>query len=231
MSRFGRRHRAPVDASSRYPTAGARRAAARGHRHQDPVRDLAGPRACRRRRQLLARAGQDARHRRRVGLGQVGALAVDHGPAAEEQRGALGQHPLRGSRDHRPLGRRPAGAVGHADGDGVPGPDDVAEPGDEDRQPDHRAAAVPPRHLEELRQGDRGLAPRFGRDPRARAPRQAVPARDVGRHAPAGDDRDRDRLRPQAALRRRADDRARRDRAGPDPRPAPGRNNASASWP
>ena len=52
-----------------------------------------------------------------------------------------------------------------------------------------------------------------------------VPARAVGRHAPARDDRDGDRQRPGGADRRRADDRARRHRAGPDHgaarRPAP----------
>ena len=37
--------------------------------------------------------------------------------------------------------RRAARALGHADGDGVPGPDDLAQPGDEDRQADHRVAA------------------------------------------------------------------------------------------
>ena len=56
-------------------------------------------------------------------------------------------------------------------------------------------------------------------DPGGGPPPQPVPARAVGRHAPACDDRHRPRLRPDAALRRRADDRARRHRAGPDPRP------------
>src|SRR3712207_7303902 len=37
---------------------------------------------------------------------------------------------------------------------------------------------------------------------RARAAPQAVPPRAVGRHAPAGDDRHRPRLRPEAAVRR-----------------------------
>ena len=55
--------------------------------------------------------------------------------------------------------------------------------------------------------------------PRGGATPRAVPARDVGRHAPAGDDRHRPRLRPDAAVRRRADDRPRRHRAGADPRP------------
>ena len=49
-----------------------------------------------------------------------------------------------------------------------------------------------------------------------------VPARAVGRDAPAGDDRDGPRLRPGDRHRRRADDRARRHGPGPDPRAARG---------
>ena len=45
-----------------------------------------------------------------------------------------------------------------------------------------------------------------------------VPAPALGRHAPARDDRDGDGLRPDAADRRRADHRARRDDPGADPR-------------
>ena len=56
--------------------------------------------------------------------------------------------------------------------------------------------------------------------PRARAPPRAVPARDVGRHAPARDDRHRHGLRPHRAVRRRAHHGARRHGAGADPRPA-----------
>ena len=47
----------------------------------------------------------------------------------------------------------------------------------------------------------------------------ALSARAVRRHAPARRDRDGARLRPGAVDRRRADDRARRHGAGPDPRP------------
>ena len=56
-----------------------------------------------------------------------------------------------------------------------------------------------------------------GRHPEPGAPGQAVPARDVRRHAPARDDRDGPLVRAEAADRRRADDRARRDDPGPDP--------------
>ena len=54
----------------------------------------------------------------------------------------------------------------------------------------------------------------------AQARKQAgrLPAPVLRRHAPAGDDRDRARLRPEAADRRRADHRAGRDDPGPDPR-------------
>ena len=58
--------------------------------------------------------------------------------------------------------------------------------------------------------------------PEAERRLQRVPAPALGRHAPARDDRDRARVRPEAAVRRRADDRARRHRAGADPRPAAG---------
>ena len=54
------------------------------------------------------------------------------------------------------------------------------------------------------------------------AAREAVPARAVRRHAPARDDRHGALVRAEAAHRRRADDRARRDRPGPDPGAAQG---------
>ncbi len=63
--------------------------------------------------------------------------------------------------------------------------------------------------------------------PQKRGP--GLPARAVGRDAPAGDDRDGPRLRPGDRHRRRADDRARRDGPGPDPgaaRAAPARARA-----
>ena len=76
----------------------------------------------------------------------------------------------------------------------------------------------------ELHRADRRRrsTPRGRRAARAgRAPRPArggLPAPALGRPAPARADRARARLRPAAADRRRADDRARRDGAGPGPR-------------
>src|SRR5690606_38165082 len=65
-----------------------------------------------------------------------------------------------------------------------------------------------------------------GRVVRAAAAGAAVPARAVGRDAPAGDDRDRAGVRSAVAAGRRADDRAGRHRAGADPGPA--RRDATA---
>ena len=111
--------------------------------------------------------------------------------------------------------------LGHADVDGVPGPDDLAQPGHADRQADHRAAALPPRREPDYAAGHRARAAAVGRDSRGRTPPRRVPAPTLRRYAPARDDRDRARLRSEAALRRRADHRARRHGAGADPRPAP----------
>ena len=63
-------------------------------------------------------------------------------------------------------------------------------------------------------------AARPGRHPVAAGPARRLPAPALRRHEPAGDDRHGDRLQPQAADRRRADDRTRRHHPGPDPRPA-----------
>ena len=61
---------------------------------------------------------------------------------------------------------------------------------------------------------------RRGRHSRARAAAGAISASAFRRHAPAGRDRDRAVLRAEAADRRRADHRARRDHPGANPRSA-----------
>ena len=58
--------------------------------------------------------------------------------------------------------------------------------------------------------------------PNPRAAGRQLPARDVGRHAPARGDRDRDGQQPGRDHRRRADHRARRHRAGAGARGAGG---------
>ncbi len=61
-----------------------------------------------------------------------------------------------------------------------------------------------------------------GRHPGSQAPARRIPPPDVGRHAPAGDDRHRPVVPAQAAARRRADHGARRHHPGADPGPHEG---------
>ena len=78
-----------------------------------------------------------------------------------------------------------------------------------------------PRRLQGPGARPRDRDARPGRHPGAAQARGRLPARVLGRHAPARDDRHGAVQRPEAADRRRADHRARRDRAGADPRPDP----------
>ena len=66
--------------------------------------------------------------------------------------------------------------------------------------------------------------------PLARAARRRVPAPDVGRHAPARDDRHGARLPARDPDRRRADHRARRHHPGADPRAAEAAAARSSGW-
>ncbi len=199
-----------------------RRSPARGREPAHVLRDRARRRPGRRRRQLHAGPRPLARHRRRVGLGQDHPLPLDHGPAPPPQRHPRGLGALRGhgAHDHEP----PAAPehLGRRDGDDLPGPHDLAQPGHEGRQADRRAAAHPPRHEPLGRHGHRAAPAGGRRHPGAREAARPVPARAVGRHAPAHHDRHGPGLRAHAPLRRRAHHRPRRDRAGADPRPDPG---------
>ena len=104
------------------------------------------------------------------------------------------------------------------DRDDLPGPAVLAAPAVQGRQAAHRGDPHPPRRLQGAGPRARDRAARARRHPRPGAPRGPVPARVLGRHAPARDDRDGARQRTQAADRRRAHDGARRDGPGPDPR-------------
>ena len=137
-----------------------------------------------------------------------------------------GGHIIEGSiKLERPRARRAARARPAADPrqrgrDDLPGLAVLAEPDEDDRRAGRRAGAPAPRRLEAggARPGARGA--RAGRPAAAaRAPRR-LPAPALRRAAPAGDDRDRAVLRAEGAARRRADDRARRDDPGADPRGA-----------
>ena len=118
---------------------------------------------------------------------------------------------------------------GTRDRDDLPGPDDEPEPGADDRAPDPRAARDAPRAGQEGGARARRRAARPGRHPERERAAARLPAPVLGRHAPARDDRDGARLRAEAADRRRADDGARRDDPGADPRPAARRSSRSAT--
>ncbi|MCE9636372.1 MAG: ATP-binding cassette domain-containing protein [Planctomycetes bacterium] len=102
--------------------------------------------------------------------------------------------------------------------DDLPGPDDESEPVSEDRAATHGVDRVAPGPWaprgSRARRGD--ARTRRHRD--ARAASRRLPAPVLRRHAAARDDRDGALVRPATAHRRRADDRARRDDPGADPR-------------
>ena len=103
--------------------------------------------------------------------------------------------------------------------DDLSGADDEPQPGADDRPPDRRGADLSPRARPHGRRGGERCACSSACRCRRRASASIeYPHRFLRRHAPARDDRDGARLQAEAADRRRADDGARRDRAGADPR-------------
>ena len=103
--------------------------------------------------------------------------------------------------------------------DDLPGPAVLAAPLLQGRRPDRRRRSGRTATSRKAQACDRAVE-MLGLvgipEPRRRA--DVVPARVLRRHAPARDDRDGAGQRPEAADRRRADDRARRHGAGADPR-------------
>ena len=100
---------------------------------------------------------------------------------------------------------------GHLPVDGVPGPGDVVQPHPADRRPARRGGPLPPGHEPLGRRApapSTGCAPSTSPAPERRA--RPVPARALGRPAPAGHDRHGPHGQPGADHRRRADDRPRR---------------------
>ena len=113
---------------------------------------------------------------------------------------------------------RAAQGARRRDLDDLPGSDDVAEPGAHGRQAARRGDPAARRRRPRRRRKPRARRDaEGGRHPPRRAAARRLPAPVLGRHAPAGDDRDGADQQPRPAHRRRADDGARRHDAGPDP--------------
>ena len=119
---------------------------------------------------------------------------------------------------------RAAPGPGQRGRDGLPGPDDVAQPRADGRQPARRGDqdALPGREGRRREEARHRPVEARGR-PQCGDALHPVPARVLGRHAPAGDDRDGDHELALPPDRRRADHRARRDDPGSGARGAEAR--------
>ena len=205
------------------PGAGLMTDAARGRRPHRRLPDRRRRRARRPRRvatTLTPRRG--ARHRRRVGLGQVGVVAWRSWACCRRRPAYRGLDPV-----PRPGARRAEAPRqlqrlrGDEHRDDLPGPDDVAEPRVHGRAGSSPRRCAPTTTCRRRRPRTRAveMLDLVG-IPQRRATGRRLPARVLRRHAPAGDDRHGDRQRPRRHHRRRADHGPRRHRPGPDPRDA-----------
>ena len=131
-----------------------------------------------------------------------------------------GQRPpsaVRGDGAANRLPGRAACVARHLHGDGVPGPDELAEPDQEGRKAVGRGGDRTPGRVQVGGVVEGGGQTAGRQDPRRHPPGQAVPIRVLRRDAAAGDDRDGSDGQPVAADRRRADDRPGRHRAAAGP--------------
>ncbi len=169
------------------------------------------------------RRRRDGGHRRRVRLGQERDGAVAHAPhpvASRPHRDRRGD--VRGPRSLQARRRRHPRHPRQQDRHDLPGADVLAQSGPDRRHAGGRA------HQPASRRGlGQGAGAGQGADgsrahPRCREPARLLPAPVFRRHAPARHDRHGARLPAATDDRRRADHRARRHRAGADPRSAQG---------
>ena len=188
---------------------------------RDTVPDGRRRRQGRRRGQLQGRAGSGARDRRRVRLRQERHLPDGDGSQRPDELHVDGRGDLQGRGHPRRLVERLRADPRRRDRDDLPGPDDVAEPGALDRRASSwkRCSCTTTCRRKEA-QGAGARAAEGRRDPARRAPHRRLPAPVLRRHAAARDDRDGADQLARPAHRRRADDGARRDHAGADPRAA-----------
>ena len=133
-----------------------------------------------------------------------------------EGAGHAGEVVLQGPQHPRPQAEGAARAARPGARDDLPGADDPAQPADEDLGA-LRRGAQDPRAGARQEGGAPARAGDAARHGHPADPLRPVPARVLGRHAPADHDRPGARAAARGGRRRRADDRARRARRGPDP--------------
>ena len=119
---------------------------------------------------------------------------------------------------------------GQGDRHDLPGPDELAQSGGDDREADRRGADHPHRARPRPGTRPRARAAGTGRHARRRAPARRLSAPAFGRHVPAGGDRHGDRLQPLGADRRRADHGARRHGAGAGARRSSRSSRPMPAW-
>ena len=169
--------------------------------------------------QLRHRRARHRRAGRRIGQRQIGDGARHHGPAAARERARAPCEPHRLPRAQSARAPRPraAGAARRRDLDDLPGADELAEPGVHGRVPDRGSAEAAPRPARVAGAAARAPAARRGRPRRAAGQARRLPVPALRRRAAARDDRHGDRLRAEAADRRRADHRLGRHCTEADP--------------
>ena len=133
-----------------------------------------------------------------------------------------GQHPLPRPRSADGGRRRDARDPRQRHLDHLPGADDLAQSAAHDRGADRRDPAAAQRRQRGRGAGAHARTADAGRHSRSRDPAEQLSASIVRRPAPARHDRDGARQRAGSVDRGRADHRARRHRAGPDPGAAGG---------
>ena len=170
-------------------------------------------------REVLAIVGE-------FGLGQVGGHARRDGSPAMDGQGLGAPRRLRRPRHPRPVAAAAAADRRQGHGDDLPGAD--VEPQSRASPSASRSSEALKAHLdldrEERRRRAMYLLSAVGIADRRAAP-AGVSAPALRRHEPARHDRHGARLPAEAPDRRRADDGARRDHPGPDPR-SPSRSSA-----
>ena len=164
------------------------------------------------------------------GLGQVGGDAGGDGAPAMDGQGLGATRRLRRPRHPRPVAAAAAADRRQGHGDDLSGADVEPQPVLHRRLPDRGGFEGASRSRPRAAPAEGDGSPLGGGHSRRRAAAEGVSAPALRRHEPARDDRHGARLPAEAPDRGRADDGARRDHPGPDPRPPSRPPEGDAEW-